>query len=773
MAQTVGTFGIIFNARGNALQYVQRLNREVGALASQINALQSKPFLNVSGAAVGGRRGQQASGGAVGQGGATTNPFRSHVLQSWFGQIGMLMGVAYGWISAGRQFIHMGEAMIGVTAGIAQGMFGIVASTMAVRMEFELLEKRFEFVFGDKGGKVWQQTLDVAMDTLATTKEMATLVQSMGLQNVTDPFTMVRSRTGEMITAAEALADVAAVIGPGGTRQIQMATREFLSGGSHGVRSMMQRLNLPGVMKGELQKIQRLTETDVQAAYQEMAQLLATQYGGLGRAMEGTTAFILGQFPDIYENLADILGKAADEVLNPFLNEVMIWAKEFVRALRAGEYKGLLDGIRMIAEAFKWLGEKIFGALKWIVAFIDQNPHFVKLIITLTALVGVLTALAGVLFIIGGSIFVVVAAVAALTMAVGVLEAALIPILLTLGGIIALMTGAFAAGLVLLGAYFENWGGFADKIEDVFLVLQGLFQLISSEKNTIGLMDHKLASKLEQRGLMDTTLGLFHMYGQGKEFLGGVKEGFMDKQTAAARKTLFEGIIDNVSSTAKNLGKPISAFSAGLDAATPGSMDGPKNFGEMVGWFLGQILNVLLAQLFFLTAMADLASEIFALMMQSPMFNVGRGFGKMMEDPVAGVLDVAKGLIGFQPLSPLGITTAIWEKHQKNLEENRDKGRKTSEEVEMAQGTLREREPGGEVYRLTQMQAVADKLDRMAKALEAQQERVMQLNLELDGDTVFEKMVSLQSLARERGALDAFNSRTGDALEALDDIGGL
>jgi len=761
-AHTVGKFGIVFSARGNAIAYVMRLNTEVGVLSRNIRALQSGPIFRGSGVLPSKATGARGGGAQAGATMLSGQMRKNSVLNSAFGQIGMVMGVAYGWVSAARQFVQAGQAMIGVAGGIANAMIGMVTTVGQVRAEFELLEKGFEFVFQEESAKVWEQAMKVAAGTMMKTKDVLNLTRIIGLQGVTDPFAMVKSKTGDMITGIEALSDLAATLGPMGATNIRMSIPEFLSGGPNAIRSVRTRLNLPGYMIPDLERIQKefIKTGDIQRGYYEFVSLIGQTYGGQGKAMEGTVSFMIAQLEDLWELAADTLGKLAFEIFEPLIKRIYEFAYALTFALREGKYQGLVTAFGHMAAMLEKVAAFAFDVIEAIIKFGEDVPIFWDLVLAVATLAGILSFLGGVALIVFGTISTIFATFAGAIFIVSTLVGAWQAVLGVILAVVVAMGEFAVVGALLTGAFTRNWGGFADMIENVFWMLKGLFELISTNEGQVGSMRTDTAAELAKRGMLEPTLAVFEMFVRMKEMATGIGEGFMAMVPTMEKP--FDAMFQRITDT---MGTEAAAWMAPLSKMFGDDMGEAKTMGHVIGIAIGMIITLLG---YILLAIVEVGIRIYMLVFK-PLQVIFQALASVLPKIAMGDAswgDVFTAGVIMATAGPRGLVAAA-----AGPPPPESKGRRMSDELETGDKTV-----GGGYTPVSvavtpgSREAIINRAHLRAKetaeGIKERNYRPIVIKVNLGGDRLLEAIAKLQEREGERAAGDVmYNVGAGGTVE--------
>ena len=415
--------------------------------------------------------------------------------------------------------MNAGNMLRGWGASYFGGILGFGGEVMAVSTSFESLRASLDFAFqrfGVNTDELWSQIGEVAKNTSFTTSGLVDMVTTLGRSRIANPFKEVVTGAGDSITAIEALADMAASKGPGGMDSLRIALQEFMGGNT---TSLRRRMDIPIEMTKALEK--RLNGVvDAQERYNILAEETARFYGGAGRAMAGTSAFILAQFQDLKELLFAEIGGGANEVFKPILLEVQAFLGGILETERRTH--GLRDAFAALARNVAAAVRPVLGVMKAVLEFITANPELVATLVRVLAIGAAVAYVAGTFMTTTVNVIQTVMSFVASIVAFLVFLPVIIIALIALSPIILAMV---AAVVYMKKAWEENLGGFSEGLKKLGLVLKGVYELWSNLNGDVAHMSAETAQELNREGVLSWTIETFAALTRLRDGFVGVWEG--------------------------------------------------------------------------------------------------------------------------------------------------------------------------------------------------------------------------------------------------------
>lgn len=575
MSETVraGTVSVVLEVQGDA-------RRKIEGIVSAIESVEQAAASATAGGGLFSRVGGDAS----------------HILEgvrgirsaARAGVLGMGMEIAQ---EMGQMLQQAGQQLQDFGTGILTTMASFGQQVLRFSTANEGVLESFRFVYGDRADALMRQTNEVASRTSMLTSQVQEIVTTLGRTGVTDPFASVTTSAGQAITAVEALNDLAATMGSRGAEHLSVSIRSFLGGATEAsaVRSAQARFDLPMEIVNELKAVFRGTDGDLQARYQGFAQIISQHFGGAGRAMEGTTGFMLANLEDKWQLFMTSLGSTALDSFKPLLREVSTWLGNLT-----ADGSAFRDAFKALADIAATVAGWLFKIVKFATEFAQAHPTLVKWTVILTAIAAVVAIIIGKLMVgivvFGGLI------VAALVLAgiVSMIAMVLAPLMITAMIAVAAIAAVFLPPILAAMAIWQNdtWG-VRTGLERVWNIMKAMYQLINSEDAFgEGLIDNETFAELERLGITQLVLdiwGAFVRLREGAKYAWeGMMEGF--RKVGAVLGPVWNQIFGIEESVAA-VGQTGMSSGSLLDFINSMSPDDWKRIGEAVGKFLGDMVK--------------------------------------------------------------------------------------------------------------------------------------------------------------------------------------
>ena len=486
-------FYLLFDVQGNA--------------AEQLNNI-SGQFLNLGSAALQAGSGVESAHGSV---------------------IAMIHGL-HELATAGSLVREWGE-------GILETFFRITSSVFDMSAEFESLNARMGFAFGDRQAEVWERVQTYARDSVYTFNEVAGIVGQLGIAipGVAAEFAEMPerylSRHGEMIDAFHVLGDTASGTG----RNINMIGYEAMQMMSGVYRGAHQVLHLT---HQETETIKHAIESTADTAVQFSAimQVLASHYGGATQAMSHTFSFLRMQIPDLLQILENKIGSAGLVVLTRSLEDVVGWMRELTNSVQ------FIDSMR---GTFAMIAEGVSTAAHWAMTlgtylrdFIAANPGLVKVGVAVGTIAAAMMVLGGIVLSSAAGLAVFVASVSLAGTTLFTAFGTALAVITAVGGALA---GLVTFGAILKGAFDQNLGGIATTFEHIGLLVEGLGEAFHYWEGDTTAITMGMADKLRGAGLLNFFVDLVSWISRGREWMRGFWEGIQQGFTQINWEGLMEG----------------------------------------------------------------------------------------------------------------------------------------------------------------------------------------------------------------------------------------
>ncbi len=494
----------------------------------------------------GGSSGGGGGGGSGGGGGGSPKPSKAKeeadMLESAFGGSSKMSALVVG--------MELGKAQQ-FAQGIAEGVWSAVeasaqlfASTTKEAAAFEDMESGLKFAFGDKAGDVFSKVTTEAQKLNFTMLETADLTRSLGIMKI-NPFgdgkdiQTFTARTGESITALEALQDTASATGKG-TQAVMIAIREFMGGNN---TSLARRFDIPLTEVKEWRK-ETQKATDIQGQFNILIDKLSGKYGGATKMREDNLNFILAQIPDLVQQIQAALGKGAAKALTPALKEFMDALKGLLKNNFAIE--DLATPFTVVAKAlgvFIKAGAKAVELITLILEAAPDLPLFaLGLSMAAAAAIGFTAAITSA----GLSLAVVAAGIAALGLPVFL--TALVPTLVAGAAAIGVFVGAAS---LLTGAYFaagDAQGSFMERLRDVRVFIQAASEALSNWGDEVVYISKETSDALNERGMKGYFQEVIMWATHAEQYLKGFWKGFSEEyiNDVVRMSDTFNDVVDSV-----------------------------------------------------------------------------------------------------------------------------------------------------------------------------------------------------------------------------------
>lgn len=443
--------------------------------------------------------------------------------------------------TVGETLVNVGGAFMTWGENVRASIRGVVDTFMEAGTRFQSLRSRFDFEFGAAGTESWERVLDIAARTSLSTADVVDqtiMLQRSGIDSLSS---MVRTRTGEMIPALEAMSDLAATKGERGAFLMQRLMQQFFSGTNEQALSHLRVLfDLPDAQM-QIYSEALASATTAQERFEAFAQITAELFGGAGRAMGNTWAFQIAQLSDQWEIFRY-------EVINGFLDAMAPVVGFFVELLqrmrdveeRTGAFSATFDAI---GATVAFVVDNVLRPFADAVLFILENvPLAIPLFVGLAAALSVVATVAGLALTSLGAIIPMIASavvvsanwasfMAGVTAFFGIIEVSLttivLPAMLTLGAAVAAV--AVAGGLIW-AAWETDFMHIRSNVERITLVFRGLWEVLSSTFSGVGEMSLETGDALHEAGLLDfvvTTSSAVYRLGVAMEGMwSGLTTGF-------------------------------------------------------------------------------------------------------------------------------------------------------------------------------------------------------------------------------------------------------
>lgn len=425
-----------------------------------------------------------------------------------------------------RQLEEVGHAATEMGYGLLSVLGQLSASVLQNAQEFESLETRMSFAFGDRSQAVWAKTQEYAVESAYQFNEVAGVIGQLGIAipAVADEFARLPesylSRHGEMIDALHVLGDTASGTG----RSFQMVSYEVRQMMAGVWRGAHQVLNLTHQETDTIKHaIQSTTDTAVQ--FSTIMQVLASHYGGATSSMEHTLAFLRLQLPDIAQVIQARIGQGGLRFIREGVSELIRWLRELPQNTQFIE--SLAGAFGMVAETGGKALKVVIAIGREVVDFVSHHPEAVKMAVVLTAIVGTLGVL-------GGTVLAVTAGMgvfmASMTLAGSAIFSVMGMTTLAIGGATAGVAALVAAGAMLSRAYESNLGGLRTRFDQVRLVVVALSEALQNWNGDMTYISLDTASKLQNAGILDFFVNMVSWIRRAQEwwvgFVAGLEAGF-------------------------------------------------------------------------------------------------------------------------------------------------------------------------------------------------------------------------------------------------------
>lgn len=498
-------------------------------------------------------------------------------------------------IVASRELQGVGNTMMSFGMGILRGIASPLASLLRETGELEQqaigLRSAFRELDDEAFAKLSKRIQDIAVRSPFALKDVNELVQSLknvGNVDLTQTFTGAGGKLKQ--SGIEFLTDLAAGAGRS-IEHVMFSIRELLSGsGEQAWVSFKRRLDIGG--KDTIEKVLKSAGeaadfSTPQKKLESLFKFVSVKFGGLTQSLTTSASGMVSNIIDAvrigmvnaskgtFSAYKMVLGRIL-ALVNSLFDETTARGKAFLNSLSK-----ILTAIGSVAA---WVAERFLDVFEAAAKFAAENPNFAKWLTLLT-----LGAAAAAVF--GGGLLIVVGTIGKLVGIIGGLAGALklgrVLMLNFLIGMKALLvTSALLIGIpaLLYYAYRTNFGGIADVVDKVFMLMKGLFALIGSNEGEFGQISVELADQLKAiKGffggtLFDDVVSLFMVFGRLRQFVIGFGEGFTTtfKAIGEALAPFLEAILE--------LGGALLKF-LGMNTANlaKSNAEGWKKWGTIIG----------------------------------------------------------------------------------------------------------------------------------------------------------------------------------------------
>lgn len=530
-------FYLLFDVQGNAAQQLDNI-------AGQ--------FVNLGAAAMQASSGISSSHGSV---------------------IAMIHGL-HELANAGNMVSAWGENTLSLFSQVTSGVFNMAA-------EFESLNARMGFAFGERQAEVWERVQTYARDSVYTFNEVAGIVGQLGvaIPGVAAEFATLpeqyTSRAGGLIDAFHVLGDTASGTG----RSINMIGYEAMQMMSGVFRGAHQVLHLTH-QETETIKHAISSTTDTAAQFSSIMQVLAAHYGGATQAMAHTFSFLMLQIPDVIQILENQVGQRGLAVLRDTLEDVVKWMREL------GNDTAF---IASMGDVFVGMAEGVSAAARWgmvvvdhIRQFVGQNPGLVKVGIALGVIAAAMTVIGGTLLSAAAGLTVFITSV---SMAGAALFTGFSTALMVITAVGAALAGLVAFGGILKVAFENDLGGIATAFRGIGLIVEGLGEAFHYWNGDITAITEGMAEKLRDAGLLNFFVNLVSWIARAREWT----TGFLDGIQAGIAQINMSGLLSGFDAVARSL-EAVGISLHLLEPAAETSFETMQGRGFSFATLLNQVL---------------------------------------------------------------------------------------------------------------------------------------------------------------------------------------
>jgi hypothetical protein len=445
--------------------------------------------------------------------------------------------MGHGMMAAGERGLHSIE-----------GMFERVVDTAA---EFETLGAQMGFAFGDGAEAAYGRVQDFANRSVYELKDVTEAVAGLRTAfHEIDPTLDAtangfRNKSGEMISALDALSDASA-----GAGTSLGATIQAVEGALEGMYIRLQ--HRYRLSHSEIEQVKRgvaAAHTE-QEKFNAVVQVLAAHWGGAQAAMARTYAFAVKQLPDIRDQLLKEIGKGALEPMKDFMVELVgtmqdtLHDEQFLAPLR--------DGFTMLGQIVKAAATWFFRAVRYVREFVKQNPQIVRMGIIIAAVGSALLVVVGAFVTAAATIGLAVAALSGAWGTIVTVVTGLGVSLLALGPVIA---GLIAIGTALKEAWESDFGGIRTFFERVILIVRGLREAFQDWGEDTVSISEETAQQMDQAGIFDHFMELVGWLERARKFVRGLWEGMREGWEQVAPR--LRGAFTRLSAAFRHVGETI------------------------------------------------------------------------------------------------------------------------------------------------------------------------------------------------------------------------